>query len=202
MMFRRSNLRWAALLSIGSLFVLAPAAFGQNPPQPAPQTPPGQRMQGVRPPAPSMRGPRVVMRRPGMMRREGLLRLLRDPNVQKQLNITEEQHKKLEDIVFNSEKAAIQDNATLRLRRLELRHLMQADNPDRAAIDKKIQEISQVEAGLMKIRTNGLLDARAVLTKEQRDKIREIVQRRPQPMGQGMNRPWMMRRGINRPGQG
>ncbi len=149
-----------------------------------------------------MRAPRAVVRRPGMMRREGLLRLLRDPNVQKQLNITEEQHKKLEDIVYSSEKSAIQDNATLRLRRLELRHLMQADNPDRAAIDKKIQEISQVEAGLMKIRTNGLLDARAVLTKEQRDKIREIVQRRPEPMRQGMNRPWMMRRGMNRPGPG
>ncbi len=77
---------------------------------------------------------------------------------------------------------------------------MQAESPDRAAIDKKIQEISQARTALMKTRANELLDVRAVLTKEQRDKIREIMQTRPQPMRQqGMNRPWMMRRGMSPP---
>ncbi len=135
------------------------------------------------------------------MGQEMLMRLLHDAEVQKVLNITDEQHKKLEDIAFTGQKTAIQDEAALRVRRLELRHLMEADNPDRAAIDKKIQEIAQAQTGLMKNRTNEFLDVRAVLTKEQRDKIRELVQKRVQGIRQrGMNRAGMVPRGMNRPG--
>jgi Spy/CpxP family protein refolding chaperone len=122
-----------------------------------------------------------------------LLRLLGQPEAQKVLGITEEQRKKLEDIGFNARKAAIQQRATLQVQRMELQRLLQADNPDRAAIDKKVAELSQAQTALMRTMVNGLVDARGALTKEQRDKIRDYMQRqvrqRAQPGAQQGARP-------------
>jgi Spy/CpxP family protein refolding chaperone len=184
MIFKSNRLKMMAMLCIACLFVLVPIALAQNPPQ---QDQPAPGMQGMRPPG----GPGMGMRRPGMgIRRpemvgRGILRLLlRDVELQKQLNVTDEQRKKLEDIVFNNEKAGIQERANLQIRRLELQRLTQADTPDRAAIDKKLQEVAQAQAALMRAQINGSLDFRAVLTKEQRDKIREAVQKRMPPMQQ------------------
>lgn len=195
------NLKLAALPWIGCFMLAVPPVFSQDPPQQA-QPAPGAQGQGMRSPRPAraFRGAAMAMRRPGMVRRDVLARLLRDPELQKQLNLTDEQRKKLQDINFNTEKAAITERAAMQVQRLELKRLMRAENPDRAAIDKKIQEISQARTALMKTRANELLDVRAVLTKEQRDKIRETIQRRPRPMRQqGMNGPGMMRRGMNPP---
>lgn len=206
----RNHLNMTVLLCIGCLFVLAPIAFAQDAPQ---QDQPGPAMQGMRPPG----GPGMGLRRPGMgvrgpqmMRREILMHLLRDTEAQKQLNITEEQRKKMEDIVFNNQKAGIQDRANLQVRRLELQRLMQADTPDRAAIDKKLQEVTQAQAALERARINAALDFRAVLTKEQRDKIREAEQKRIRPMQEQrtmqqqriMQQQRRMQPGAGRPGGG
>lgn len=110
--------------------------------------------------------------------REGrLLAMLHRPEVRKELGITDEQLKKLDDIAFNSAKSTIQDRAALQVNRLELRRLMRAENPDRAAIDKKLQDIAQSQAALGRSRVNERLDARGVLSKEQRAKLAEGVRR-------------------------
>jgi Spy/CpxP family protein refolding chaperone len=117
-----------------------------------------------------MRGPDF----PGMLRR---------PEIQKELGITEEQRNKIEEIGFNSSKNAIQQRATLQVLHLELGRLTQADTPDRAAIDKKIQEISQAQSAQMRTMVNLRLDIQSVLTKEQREKIKTL---RQNPMGMRM----------------
>ena len=184
MMFKSNHLKMMAVLCIAFLFVLVPIAFAQNPPQ---QGQPGPGMQGLQPPGDpglGMRRPGMGMRRPGMEGRGILRLLLRDAELQKQLNITDEQRKKLEDIVFNNEKVGIQERANLQVRRLELQRLTQAETPDKAAIDKKLQEVAQAQAALMRAQINEAIDFRAVLTKEQRDKIPEAVQKRMPPMQQ------------------
>ena len=105
------------------------------------------------------------------------MELLQRPDVQKELGITDEQHNRLEDIAFNARKAAIQARSNLEVHHLELGRLMRADNPDRSAIDKKLQEVAQAEAALRRSMINGFLDALNVLTKEQRDKVREGMQK-------------------------
>ena len=50
--------------------------------------------------------------------------------------------------------------------------------PDRAAIDKKIQEVAQEEAALMRSSINTRLNARAILTAEQRAKLVQFMQNR------------------------
>jgi Spy/CpxP family protein refolding chaperone len=129
------------------------------------------------------RGPMGDRNRPG----PDLLQMLRLPEIQKNLGITEEQRKKLEDLAFNTEKTVIQSNASLQVQRLELARLERAENADRAAIDKKISEIAQTEASLMRARINARLDMRGMLSKEQREIIQALIQERgpanPRPMG-------------------
>lgn len=122
--------------------------------------------------------------RPGGIPAEQLLRLLGQPAAQKALVITEEQRKKIEELSFNVRKTAIQQQAALQVQRLELERLMQADTPDRAAIDKKIPEIAQAETTMMRARINALMDLRALLTKEQRDKIGELTAQRARQAAQ------------------
>ena len=133
------------------------------------------------------------MPRPGMMRgtgREDMMRRFRgnrrrdsigellNPQVQKELGITGEQRQKLEDIRFDMEKEVIQHRSALQIHRLELSRLTNAENPDRAAIDKKIQEVSQEEGSLMRSSIDARLNARGVLTAEQRTKLAQFRQNR------------------------
>jgi Spy/CpxP family protein refolding chaperone len=110
-----------------------------------------------------------------------MAQLLR-PDVQKELAITAEQRKKLEDIRFNSEKESIQHRAAIQIQHMELSRLMEADNPDRAAIDKKLQELAQEESALLRSSIYTRLNSRAVLTAEQRAKLAQFWQNR---MGRG-----------------
>lgn len=110
------------------------------------------------------------------------------PEVQKELGITADQRKKLEDIRFASERASIQARADVQIQQLELQHLMGAETPDRTAIDKKIQDLAQAQAALMRAQFNNQIDTRNVLTKEQRDKIQDVLQR-PKPAQPKQNPP-------------
>jgi Spy/CpxP family protein refolding chaperone len=109
-----------------------------------------------------------------------LLRLLDTPAAQRALGLADEQRKKIEDITFNLQRTMVQQEAALRVQQLDLERLMRADSPDRGAIDKKIQEISQAQAAVMRTSINGVLDMRNVLTKEQQEKLKEFVRQRAQ----------------------
>ena len=161
--------------ALSFVFVLCLSVLGS--PAQVPEAPQGRRIPGdagVRP----RQLLREALRRGPESEALGqeLLRLLTLPEAQKALGISDEQRKKLEDIAFNTRKATIQQRATLQVQRMELERLMRADNPDRAAIEKKVQEVSQAQSTMMRARVNGLLDVRAALTKEQRDKIRDHLQ--------------------------
>jgi len=177
-------------------------AFGQEQPPQQNQQPPGgpmnqraargpmaQGMPGSWAQGPGMQGtgmrrpngPRMMHRGPEFGQRDAMAELLR-PDVQKELAITAEQRKKLEDIRFNSEKESIQHRAAIQIQHMELSRLMEADNPDRAAIDKKLQELAQEESALLRSSINTRLNFRAVLTAEQRTKLAQFRQNR---MGRG-----------------
>jgi Spy/CpxP family protein refolding chaperone len=86
-------------------------------------------------------------------------------------------------------RSAIQQQAALQVQRLELERMMRAETPDRIAIDRKIPDIVQAQTAIMRTRINALMDLRGVLTKEQRDRIREFaLQRVQQVMRPGIGR--------------
>jgi len=163
-------------------FVLAVCFFVPGSPAMAqaipagPQVPAGQNAQ----PAPVLR--RALER--DRLQAETLLRLLELPAVQNALVITDEQRSRIEDISFNVRKEAIQQQAVVRVLRMELELMLKVDAPDRSAIDRKVQEVAQAQAAIMGARVHALMDLRGVLTKEQEDKIRESVLRRTQQRAQ------------------
>jgi Spy/CpxP family protein refolding chaperone len=112
-----------------------------------------------------------------MRPRDSMPDILR-PEIQKELAITPEQRQKLEDIRFNEEKESIQHHAALQVHRLELSRLTETENPDRVAIDKKIQEVAQEESALMHSSINAKLNVKAVLTAEQRTKLEQFMRTR------------------------
>ena len=121
---------------------------------------------------------------------ERLLGMLDNERVKATLGLTDDQANRLRQITVEMEKTAIKTKADLAVRRIELRELLKADNPDRDAVMKKVQEVSDLTGQLMQQHVQALLSAKTVLTPEQQKKIREFRfnQRlgRPGMQGQGM----------------
>jgi Spy/CpxP family protein refolding chaperone len=88
------------------------------------------------------------------------------------LDLTEAQRKKLADIRDQHAKTAINQRASVELAALELRKLMRADKPDVGAVERQIDKIASLRATLTKNRVTGMLEARALLTPEQLEKLR------------------------------
>ena len=117
--------------------------------------------------------------RPGRHGREfGLARLVENPAMRERLGITAEQADKIRRETDDFRKGQIRARADLQIRALELRELMRGDSPDRAAIDKKMDEISAARAVQAKAAMHYRLDMRSVLTAEQREKLRGMMEQR------------------------
>jgi len=87
----------------------------------------------------------------------------------------------------------------MQVKQLDLRDLLAADQPDRAAIDAKLQEISSARLALDKSAIDYRLNSRDALTPEQRDKLRQLMQdRREQGGGAGARAPRGLRPGAQR----
>ncbi len=150
------------------------------------------------------RGGRMGGRGFGMGQREfGLMGALRDPDIRKQVGITDEQFAKIRGQESDFSKTEIRDRADLQVKRIDLRGLLSADKPDRAAIDSKLQDISASQLALQKAAVDYRLDMRDAITPAQRDKLRELMRDRRQRGGPGgrqaMGRRGQRQRGGNGP---
>jgi Spy/CpxP family protein refolding chaperone len=66
--------------------------------------------------------------------------------VLRQLKLTDQQRKDIDQIRFELQKQTIDQQAKLKTERLELAQLFKADNPDQSAIQKKVGAISQLQS--------------------------------------------------------
>jgi len=105
---------------------------------------------------------------------ERLLRLADNPRMRTYLNLTDEQVSRLHRIGVDAQKTAVQTRANLQLRRIEMRELLRADNPDQNAILKKVDEVSALRAQMARQNIQTLLAARNVLTPDQQKKLRSV----------------------------
>jgi Spy/CpxP family protein refolding chaperone len=101
-----------------------------------------------------------------------LMALLENDRVKAALGLTEQQVDRLRQITVEAEKSAVKTRADLAVRRIELRELLRADKPDREAIMKKVQEISDLRGQVMKQHVESILAVKTVLTPEQQQKLR------------------------------
>ena len=117
----------------------------------------------------------------GMGRREfarhrlsRLERLVNDPAVRERLGITPEQAAKIRQQITGFRIARIRSRADLQVKRVQLHELLAADTPDRAAIDRKLEEISAARLAQEKAAVDFRLAMRSALTPEQRQKLRQM----------------------------
>jgi hypothetical protein len=84
-----------------------------------------------------------------------------------QLKLSEEQKKDFDKIHVDMEKQEIAQKAKNETARVELRQLLKADNPDKSAIEKKMNEIADLEVQMHMIKINSWFDVNKLLTPEQ-----------------------------------
>ena len=116
------------------------------------------------------------------------------------MSVVAQLQNRLQEIRLNSTKALIEQHAALQVQRLELDHLMRAKNPDRAAVNQKMQEIGWIRMQLSQSAMNAMLDARGVLSDEQQTKLRELerARRAPQRRATGERKPAKKKKGTRK----
>ena len=130
-----------------------------------------------------------------------------NPRVAAALKITPNQQKAMDEILFQHREKLIDLRATLQKAELELEPLMNADEPNRAAIEAQIDKVVAARAALEKANSNFLLDLRMKLTPDQWKQIKNF---RAQGGMRGMHHKWgpggsgqrMRMRGPNAPDGG
>ncbi|HKI11539.1 MAG TPA: periplasmic heavy metal sensor [Candidatus Acidoferrum sp.] len=140
-------------------------------------------------------GDRMGERGFGRGRRQFVLsRLLNDPAIREKLGITAEQVGAIRKQESDFRKTEIRDRADLAVKRVDLRDLLEAEKPDRAAIDSKLQEISTARLALEKSAVHYRLAMREAITPAQREKLHQLMSERfrheggpgrPGPRGEG-----------------
>jgi len=118
-------------------------------------------------------------------RHSGFARLLNDPAIRQQVGITDEQAATIRKQELDFRKTEIRGRADVEVKRLEMKDLLAADKPDRAAINAKLQEISAAQLSLQKTAIDYRLTMRDAITPAQRDKLRQLMRDRWQRDGHG-----------------
>ncbi len=106
-----------------------------------------------------------------------------NPDVAKQLNLTDDQRKAMDGILQDHRMKLIDMQATLSKAELEMGPLMKADTPDRAAIEAQIDKVVSARADLEKANARFLLDIRLQLKPDQWKQLQTLHQNRMQHDG-------------------
>lgn len=106
-----------------------------------------------------------------------LLAALDDPRVRTVLGLSDQQAESLRKIIVGTETFTIKTGAEIAVDSIDLRELLRADKPDRAAVMSKGDEISKSTSQLINHYLDAMLAAKAVLTPEQQRMIRAYLER-------------------------
>lgn len=109
--------------------------------------------------------------------------LLNSPAIRQRLGITSDQATKIHQQDLDFQKSQIRNRADLDVKRIELNELLAADNPDRAAINAKLQEVSAAQMASEKAGIDNRLALRDVLTPAQRTQLQQLRTNGPQASG-------------------
>jgi len=131
-----------------------------------------------------------------------------EPKKTAEVNLSEEQKQKLAQIRRQAAKERIRLHADQQIARLELQEMLQADQPNQAILDRKIEQLSGLHSQLAKNRLQSTIASRSVLTKEQRMAMRQKMGKRmakmhgPKMHGQKRMKIFRFHRGQGGPGGG
>jgi hypothetical protein len=104
-----------------------------------------------------------------------LMSAVDDPRMKATLGLTDQQADGLRKIIVDTETFTITTAASIAVNSIQLRELLRADKPDRAAVKSKGDEISKATSQLIDHYLDAMLSAKEILTPEQQRKIREYI---------------------------
>ena len=105
-----------------------------------------------------------------------LLAALDDTRVRAMLGLTDQQADSLRKIVIDTETFTIKTGADIAVDSIDLRELLRADKPDRAAVMSKGDQISKYTSQVINHYLDAMLAAKAILTPEQQKMIRAYLE--------------------------
>jgi len=92
-------------------------------------------------------------------------------NILKELNLTKDQLKLMEEYRVAGRKKMIKVDAQLREKRLDLRIELRKENTNKTKVNEIIDSIGKFEAEKIKSKTETILNIKSILTQEQREKL-------------------------------
>jgi Spy/CpxP family protein refolding chaperone len=116
----------------------------------------------------------------------------------KDLKLTEEQKKDVDKIRLDMEKQQIAQKAKNETMRLDLQQLFKAENPDQSAIEKKINEIANLEAQMHMIRIDSWFAVNKLLTPEQQKTWKKALEASLAMKQEMMNHQMMKHHGMGK----
>ena len=96
--------------------------------------------------------------------------------VAQRLGLTDQQKERMHAILLQQTRRGIQERADIQLANLDLRQLMHADSPNLSAIDAQVDKVARMRATLTKERIGTMMQMHALLTPEQKSKLKEMMQ--------------------------
>ncbi|MBI2428674.1 MAG: periplasmic heavy metal sensor [Ignavibacteriales bacterium] len=120
------------------------------------------------------------------------------------LKLTDAQKDQFEKISYETEKKQIELRSKLESAQLDVRRLMDADNPDKTAIEKKFNDIASAQTAMKMNHFNGWFEKNKVLTPEQQKIWKKAMHQRMKMSHRAMREvknermPMMERRQIHR----
>jgi Spy/CpxP family protein refolding chaperone len=126
----------------------------------------------------------------------GLSRLLSNPDIQQKVGISAAQVAKIREQESTFRKNEIRQRAEVQIKQIDLRDLLSAEKPDRAAIDRALQDVSTSRLAMEKSRIDFRLNMRDALTPDQKEKLKQALKdRRQSERGPGRQGPSGNQRG-------
>jgi Spy/CpxP family protein refolding chaperone len=110
--------------------------------------------------------------------------------IQAELSLSADQAAQLRKLRIEGRKQAIRQHADLAIARLELAELMDAPTVDEKAVAAKVKAISDLQAAALKARTDERLAMRRLLSPEQQEKMKQLMQRNRWERGPRPVRGW------------
>ncbi len=89
--------------------------------------------------------------------------LLHNPRMVQKLGLTKEQTAKLEDLNYKNRALMINLRADAQLKRLDIKREMSNDNPNEAALDKLVDDMTAIRGKMAKAKIDHLLAVRRIL---------------------------------------
>lgn len=198
--------------SLAAALLLAPVLVTAQAQDTAPKRP-AQGQQPGQGPGGGMMMPGGMMR-PGAQGQMGMGMMQRQQDLRKtlreSLGLTDPQKAELVKVRETAQRDRLRKSTDLKIAGMDLKSLLRAEKVDEKAVAAKLAEMQAAQGALMKIRVDGALALKRILTPEQQKKIAAMRGQRPamrQRMQQRMKRPGPMGAGqgrgrMGRPGAG